>query len=43
LPFHFGSLTIEKTAELAILSQFYVGAELFSQRPNLLVDLAENS
>jgi hypothetical protein len=25
------------------VSQFYVGAELFRQRPNFLADLAENS
>jgi hypothetical protein len=25
------------------VSQYYVGAELFRQRPNFLVDLAENS
>jgi hypothetical protein len=28
---------------LAFVSQFYVGAELFRQRPNFLADLAENS
>jgi hypothetical protein len=42
-PYRFGSWTIEKTAKLAFVSQFYVGAELFRQRPNFLADLAENS
>jgi hypothetical protein len=34
---------LKKTSKLVIFSQCYVGAELFRQRPNFLVDLAENS
>jgi hypothetical protein len=34
---------LKKTSKVAIFSQCYVGAELFRQRPNFLIDLAENS
>jgi hypothetical protein len=34
---------MEKNAKLGFVSQFFVGAELFRQRPNFLADLAENS
>jgi hypothetical protein len=42
-PYRFGSWTFDKNAKLAFVSQFYVGAELFHQRPNFLADPAENS
>jgi hypothetical protein len=34
---------LKKIAKLAFVSQFFVGAELFRQRPNFLADPPENS
>jgi hypothetical protein len=42
-PYRFGSSTFDKNAKWAFVSQFYVGAEIFHQRPNFLTDPAENS